>query len=158
MRAPPLRLLIVLSWVFLLGGFAAEDWLPLALTPAGEAAHAQLEAESLAWMDALTQWQLVAFIAGAVALLALDVIGSIGMFFYRRWGRTLSVATTLVLYLSVPFSGVALVGPVDGLLLDLATLTWGGALALAYWSSAAERFAATGDTAPRVDVTVLAPP
>ena len=142
MRVPPLRLLVVLYFVFAVANLIASFVLPVSSLPEVVGALAALDAHSAAWLDAQSGLEQLA-VAGAVLLfLLLHVAGLVGLCLYRRWGRTLSVATTLVAYASLPFTGASIEGAVENLLNILATLTWGSALALAYWSSVAERFAA----------------
>ena len=94
--------------------------------------------EPLPWLFADTR----VLLAVALPLLAAFVAGLIGLFRFRRWGRALSLYTTVAglgLYL---LSGPTVQSPLENLFVELFTLLWGAILALSYWSPIASRFEA----------------
>jgi hypothetical protein len=165
MRAPPLRLMIVLSWAALVAAQIVRELQAFSLTP--EVRVAIDQAFIANWME-LNESAPVAFkatLAIFFGLLLANLVGAIAMFFFCRWGRSLSLWTTAAMFIggAALFMGGLSTGPqiytgVEGWLLHLSGLCWGAALALAYWSSAAQRFDAPRNAANRVDITLLAPP
>jgi hypothetical protein len=84
----------------------------------------------------------------AAILAALMLAGTVGLFQFKRWGRTLSLWLTAIgLALSWSF-GVVLSGGLEWMLHDAAMMLWGAALACAYWSPLAARFAPSGASDP----------
>lgn len=80
------------------------------------------------------------FLTGAVvlfstALFAGAIAGLIGLFCYKKWGRTLSLVTTIISMLFVLVCGESSeASPVVMFFYDASTLFWGAVLAMAYYS------------------------
>lgn len=86
----------------------------------------------------LLQYEAMAIVA-LLAVLAATVAGFIGLFLLKRWGRTLSLALTLIglpLYLLL---GPVVQSPLEAMLADASSLAWGACLALAYFSPVSGR-------------------
>jgi hypothetical protein len=87
-------------------------------------------------------------LAIAISLLAAIVAGLIGLFRFKRWGRALSLYSTvagLCLYL---FAGPTIQSPIENVFIELSTLLWGAILALSYGSPIARRFDASDAMKP----------
>ena len=85
----------------------------------------------------------------ALLLIGLIVAGVIGLYLMRRWGRTLSLATTAAFPLVVPFAGPTLSSGLEGSLWEMASVLWGAVLAMAYYSPVAAGFHANNSFKPR---------
>ena len=83
-----------------------------------------------------------AFLGGAAAFLAAVFTGLAGLFLFRRWGRTLSLHTTLVGFLVFPFFGPVVSSGLGSSLMEASSVLWGAVLACAYFSPASARFGA----------------
>jgi len=84
-----------------------------------------------------------------VAALALaSIAGAIGLLFYKRWARSLSLWATLGLLAMLPFFGSTAASGWTEALMELSSMTWGAVLALAYFSPLAARFGKAGQAAP----------
>jgi hypothetical protein len=140
MREPPLRILVVLYIVLATANLLARLVAPASAEPDIDRAASLLDESSTAWLNTLPEALQLALAGSLLLLLLLHALSVVGLFLYRRWGRTLGVATTFATYALRLFLGASFVGPVEIFFYDLATLAWGGALALAFWSSEAERF------------------
>ena len=81
-----------------------------------------------------------AAVALLLPLLLADLAGIVGLFWFRPWGRTLALLTTLARMCIDPWSSVAATTWAHALLYDVSTLLWGAALALAYFSAESARF------------------
>jgi hypothetical protein len=91
--------------------------------------------EPLPW---LFQNEYAAIGVGVVAL-AITIVGYVGLFLLKRWGRGLSLGITVLglpLYL---LTGPTLLSPLEAMLSDTSLMVWGACLALAYYSPAAAR-------------------
>lgn len=73
-------------------------------------------------------------------LLAAVVAGLIGLFCLKRWGRSLSLYSTVAGMCLYLFTGPTVQSPLESLFVDLSTFLWGVILALSYWSPIASRF------------------
>lgn len=68
------------------------------------------------------------------------LVGVIGIFLFKRWGRTLSLYSTAIGFLIVPFLGSVASSGLS-YALDQASFTlWGAVLAVAYFSPISELF------------------
>ena len=79
----------------------------------------------------------LAFLA---ALLLLASVSTIGLLFFKRWARMLSLYTTVLGFSLYPFFGLTLASGWASALSELSTTIWGAVLAIAYYSSLSERF------------------
>jgi hypothetical protein len=87
-------------------------------------------------------------LAIAIPLFAAIVAGLVGLFRFKRWGRALSLYSTiagLCLYL---FAGPTVQSPIENVFIELSTLLWGAILALSYGSPIARRFDTDDATKP----------
>lgn len=126
------RSLLALYIITLLAAIGA-GFLPGGYSQVLVDAHAE---EQQSWLFENTT---VAFIV-VTSLLSAIVAGLIGLFFFRRWGRNLSLYSTLASLCLYAFLGPTLQSPLESAFVELSTLLWGAVLALSYWSPVAARF------------------
>ena len=72
---------------------------------------------------------------------ALWVTGIVGLFRFKRWGRSLSLYLTAVGLALTPFLGASLYSGVEEVLMDVASMLCGAILAISYFSDINKRFA-----------------
>jgi hypothetical protein len=72
--------------------------------------------------------------------LVAGIAGAIGMFFFRRWARTLSLAVLAIGFAAGPFLGPTLSSGLSYALIEFAATTWGAVMAIAYFSPLSQRF------------------
>jgi urea transporter len=78
---------------------------------------------------------------GATALLlSAWILGLVGLFFYKRWARTLALYTTGLTLLATPLLGTSVSSGIENALFEAASITWGAVLAASYFSSVGTRF------------------
>ena len=87
-------------------------------------------------------------LAFALPLLAAIVAGLVGLFFFRRWGRTVSFYSTIVSLCLYSLSGPEIYSPLENVLFEVSSLLWGAILALAYYSPIADRLGANNSFKP----------
>lgn len=75
-----------------------------------------------------------------MVLVAVGIVGYVGLWQLKRWGRALALWSTLAAYVLAPISGPSLFGAWELMFYDVSTLLLGAALASAYMSPAAEAF------------------
>jgi hypothetical protein len=126
------RLLVVLQLVISLASIATV-FLPVGYSQELEAAYA---AEPATWLTEGSGLSLVVVSLFLVAWLA----SQIGLFLFKRWGRTLSLYFTLAEFTLRAFQGPTLSSALESTLLDTTMLLWGAILALAYFSTVSSRF------------------
>jgi len=88
-------------------------------------------------------------LAVTLPLLAAIVTGLVGLFLFKRWGRAVSLYSTLAglgLYL---FTGPAVYSAAEGVLFEVSSLLWGAILALSYYSPIASRLGANNSFKPK---------
>lgn len=68
--------------------------------------------------------------------------GMYGLYMFKRWGRSLSLYSTLAGFVLFPFFGPSLYGAIESALAEAATLVWGAILALSYYSAVSGSFGA----------------
>ena len=97
-----------------------------------------------AWLASRSNFMLspLQSLAGSVAFAAFVAIcvGLIGMFFFWRWARWLTLWGTVLIYVPMPLSGSAVLSAWAYTLDAVAAILWGTLLAAAYWSPAAAQF------------------
>ena len=81
------------------------------------------------------------WLAFFVALLFMSLVSTLGLLFFKRWARMLSLYSTVLVYAIYPFSGITLASGWANALTELSATIWGAVLAIAYFSSLSERFA-----------------
>jgi uncharacterized membrane protein len=74
------------------------------------------------------------------ALVMAWVIGLVGLFRFRRWGRSLSLYTTAAGIIIAPLAGASLSSGLESGLYEASAIIWGGILALSYFSPVSDRF------------------
>jgi hypothetical protein len=128
------RYLLILHVVCILAGLLA------ALIPGGysQALSDAYSNEPLPW-----NWNtehIWIILAVAVPLLAAAVAGVIGLYLFKRWGRTLSLYITGISLILNLLIGPTLSTPLENMFLDTSMLLWGAILALSYYSALSSRF------------------
>jgi hypothetical protein len=68
--------------------------------------------------------------------------GMYGLYMFKRWGRSLSLYSTLAGLVLFPFFGPSLYGGIESALSEASTLIWGAILALSYSSAVSGSFSA----------------
>ena len=77
----------------------------------------------------------------AAAVFALAwLFGLIGLFFFKKWARTLSSMMTIAGFLMHPLIGVSLNSGFESALIEASATLWGVILALTYFSALSEKF------------------
>jgi hypothetical protein len=126
------RLLICLHLAFA-GAAAVTAFVHEPYSAALAAAYAN---EPSTWLDD-NIWALLAM---ALLLLIPWSAGIVGLFLFKRWGRSVSLGATLALLVICPFLGATLYSGLESALFEASTLCWGAALALAYYSTISAKF------------------
>ena len=86
-------------------------------------------------------------LAIGLPLAAMAFVGVYGLYMFKRWGRTLSLYSTVIGLLLWPFSGPSLYTSLQSALLEASTLLWGGIVALSYYSALSVQFSAASRVA-----------
>jgi hypothetical protein len=81
-------------------------------------------------------------------LLVMTVAGLVGLFLFRRWGRSLSLYSTIACLLLYFFSGAAVLSALESVLYQASNFLWGAILALSYYSPIAARLHASEPLKP----------
>jgi len=124
-----LRIAIVVFWlsqaIGLLISYPLESDLP---------SHLQ---QYIAWdmEQDLSQWQPVVIIFGLLSIVAI-LVGSIGLFVFREWGRKLFAISWGVLLIISPFLGPTVEHGVVSFFSYLGTLSTGVVLGIAFFTDA----------------------
>jgi hypothetical protein len=79
---------------------------------------------------------LLLFVSFAVA----GVAGTVGLIFFKRWARPLSLWITVLGFAIYPLLGTAVASPWADALSDASFMLWGAILAIAYFSPLRNRF------------------
>jgi len=87
---------------------------------------------------------LVAFVIWVPAMV-ISLIAAIGMFVFWRPARVLALIGTLLALAALPFSEPFVATGLATIFNEGSSILWGMALALAYWSPVAQRFAKLGE-------------
>lgn len=77
----------------------------------------------------------------AVPLVVAAIVGFVGLFLLRSWGRWISACTTIVGFAIYPLFGPTVSSGIGSTLLEVSTTLWGAILACAYVSPVSARFA-----------------
>ncbi|MGZ8252138.1 MAG: hypothetical protein ACXW1P_06865 [Methylophilaceae bacterium] len=104
--------------------------LPLSLSEAYESLPYPAMFKNTLWFVLFGPW------------LALVLVSTVGLFFFKRWARLLSFYTTVIGFVFYPFFGPILASGWSSALSDASFITWGAVLAIAYYSPLGERFTA----------------
>lgn len=135
MTSAKFRLLILLHLALIAGGIAAV-FLPGGYSQELADAYAN---EPTPWLTD-GSWLSIAVVGG---LIIVWLAGLVGLFLFKRWGRTLSLYSTAAEFLIYPFQGPSLSSALEATFFEASILVWGAVLALAYFSSVSERFRRT---------------
>ena len=76
------------------------------------------------------------------------LVGFVGLFFFKRWARSLSLYSTLAGFLIYPLMGAPLSSGLEAALFEASTTIWGAILALSYFSAVDDRFGANSSFKP----------
>jgi hypothetical protein len=137
------RALVLLHIAFLLASACAGLYFPELLPADLQAAYAEAAAasplETQTW-----SWLIL------VPLFAAMIAGYIGLFLFRRWGRSICLITTIIGMGLYPLFGPAVLSWLESALADVSNLLWGALLALAYFGPIRARF---GDREPHAPVS-----
>ena len=85
-------------------------------------------------------WGGIALSVPLIAMLIASVAGLVGLLAFKRWGRELSLWSTLVFLVIFPFTGPVVSSGVGSSLSDLSMILWGAVLAVAYFGPIRVRF------------------
>ena len=137
------RILIFLHIALTVAGIAVS-FIPNMYSPALALAYdnepttwlAIYDNEPIGWLT-VSEWLVLAI---GVPLLLLSILGIFGLYFFKQWGRTVSLYTTISFVLVAPFFGASVASSLESSLLDSASLIWGAILALAYYSPVSSFF------------------
>lgn len=77
-----------------------------------------------------------------VPLLLAAFAGVYGLYMFKRWGRSLSLYSTLAGLVLFPFFGPSLYSGLESALFEASTLIWGAILTLSYYSEVSSTFSA----------------
>jgi len=101
-----------------------------------EALETALEKEPVTWLWRNT-WAAVGLYS---SLVIAWLIGLVGLFRFRRWGRSLSLYSTVAGLIAAPLAGPSLSSGLESGLYEASAYAWGGILALSYFSPVSARF------------------
>jgi hypothetical protein len=87
-------------------------------------------------------------LAVALSLLAAMITGLIGLYFFKRWGRSVSLYSTILGLIMYLFSGPEIYSALESVLFEVSSLLWGAILALAYYSPVASRLGSKNSFKP----------
>ncbi len=88
-----------------------------------------------------------------VPLLLAAFAGMYGLFMFKRWGRWLSLYSTLAGLIVFPLFGPSLQGGIESALYEASTMVWGAILALSYYSAVSGSFSGTPDRVESLGVS-----
>jgi hypothetical protein len=101
-----------------------------------EALDGALDREPRTWL-----WRNIWVAVGLYSSLVITwMIGLVGLFRFRRWGRSLSLYSTVAGLIAAPFAGTSISSGLESGLYEASAIAWGGILALSYSSPVSTRF------------------
>ena len=107
-----------------------------AFPPHTEALESALEAEPTTWL-----WSNIGVSIGLFSVLALAwLVGLVGLFRFKSWGRSISLYATVAGLLATVLAGSSLYWGLESGLYEATAILWGAILALSYFSSVSARF------------------
>ena len=89
-------------------------------------------------------WLVLTMGVAALIMLVGVVVGTIGLWLFKRWSRGLSFWVTVFSVVTYPFLGPVLYSGWALMLTELGVMLWGAALAMAYFSELRLRFDGEG--------------
>ena len=122
---------IVLTIIGVASEYATASMLP---EPVQDIIKSDMEGE-------ITQSDIIMLGIGAPALILL-LIGYIGLFRLKTWGRNCFIFASIMIYLITPLLGDFLMTSITFMLYDLASVTYGAVIAMAYLPPVCHRFTA----------------
>lgn len=134
MTSSHFRALLVISVAAGLAGSFVDLLFPSLVSAALSAA---IENEPPPTFFSESPW-LTILLAAPVSI--AGIASTVGLFFFRRWARTLSVVVLCLSIAATPFLGSILSSGVSYALIEVASTTWGAALAIAYLSPISRLF------------------
>lgn len=121
-------------------------WIYVALTvaaiaatvfsPHSEALQIAADRESTPWLSAHASASIAVYAVLVVAWL----VGLVGLFRFKSWGRSLSLYSTVASLLAYPLMGSSVSWGAESSFYESSTLLWGAILAIAYFSPVSARF------------------
>jgi hypothetical protein len=75
-----------------------------------------------------------------VAILIPNMMGLLGLFYFKRWARSLSLWSTVAAFVLYPFLGPSLMSGLESAFVEAASAVWGAVLALSYYSPVSAKF------------------
>jgi uncharacterized membrane protein len=97
---------------------------------------AAYESEPETWL--MSNLWIAVFVLGAFVVVWLT--GLVGLFFFKRWARPLSLCSTIAGFVIFPFVGASPYSGLEASLFEASSMVWGGILALSYFSPVSCRF------------------
>ena len=79
----------------------------------------------------------------AVVLAIAMVIGYLGLFLFKRWGRLTVVIISIIAFLFMPFIGISITPATELLLDDISNIMFGSVIAMSYLPPLSDKFHAT---------------
>lgn len=67
-----------------------------------------------------------------VLMLILILVGYVGLFLFKKWGRTITVSITIISFLLTPFMGILVALPVTATIDGISCMLFGIVLSMAY--------------------------
>lgn len=131
------RLVLAYAGVALLSLAAGMGYLGAGFSPLLQAAYDSEPSAAMALPLPLLGVLLVVSIAVLLA-------GLVGLYRLRRWGRSLSLWSTVLYLPLMPALGPSLETGLESMLMQLTSVLWGGLLALAYCSPVSVAFDRAG--------------
>ncbi|GFE78082.1 hypothetical protein GCM10011487_00820 [Steroidobacter agaridevorans] len=89
-------------------------------------------------------WLALAMGILALVLVVGAIVGAVGLWLFKRWGRGLSFWLTASSIVTYPFLGPVLYSGWSLMLTEVGMMLWGAALAMAYFSELRLRFDGEG--------------
>jgi hypothetical protein len=137
------RALVVADVVLLLAGVAivfVEPDLPDAVTEYIQAQSGLLD--SLFKSVESRGWQLWVYFAVSLAYVAATLASLLGLFFFKRWARTMFAAVVAATLLMIPFMAGTFMSPTASLLDSLLYMCDGAIIAMLFTDPVSHRFIA----------------
>lgn len=100
------------------------------------ALKAAFESEPSTWL--MNSGWLAYTLLSALVIVALA--GFIGLFWFKSWARSVSLYSTILCFIILPFCGTVLQSGTESMLAQVSATFWGMILTLSYFSTVSERF------------------
>ncbi|HJQ59524.1 MAG TPA: hypothetical protein VJ890_21635 [Vineibacter sp.] len=126
------RVLLTVNAVLFAAGMLVDDIVPPGFSEALLAAYG----DRFYWFDN-HYWPSVVMFG---LLIGIIVASYVGLYLFKRWGRSVALLASLASIATYLVYGVTLTSGLQGALLEAGTLLFGANIALAYYSQVSERF------------------